>query len=169
MFHLIYDQNHHCEFHQIYVRTVETVYIKHFVTRFTRYIRYCKQCQKKQTTKHVSYEQLISIKIMILCFHIVIVDFIVAVSFFESKMNVVLIITDKYFKRVSMLSKMTIWSASQWTTSWFDSFQKKEWRVFRTILFDRNKKFVAIFWKITFSYLKIALLFIIAYHFQKND
>ena len=112
MFHLIHDQNHHCEFHRIYVRAVETVYIKHFATRLRRYIRYCKQCQKKQTTKHVSYEQLISIKIMILSFHIVIIDFIVAFSFSESKMNVVLIITDKYSKRVSMLSKMTIWSAS---------------------------------------------------------
>ena len=112
MFYLIHDQNHHCEFHWIYVRAVEAVYIKHFATRLRRYIRYCRQCQKEQTTKHVLYEQLVLIKIMILFFHIVIIDFIVALSFFESKMNAVLIITDKYFKRVNMLSKMTIWSAS---------------------------------------------------------
>ena len=112
VFHLIHDQNHHCEFHRIYVRAVEAVYIKHLTTRLRRYIRYCRQCQKKQTTKHVSYEQLISIKIMILFFHIVIIDFIVALPFSELKMNVVFIITDKYFKRVSMLSKMTTWSTS---------------------------------------------------------
>ena len=125
VFHLIHDQNHHCKFHRAYVKAVETIYIKHFVIWFKRYICYCKQCQKKQTTKHVSYEQLASIKIMILFFHIVIIDFIVALSFFESKMNVVLIIIDKYFKRISMFSEMTIWSTSQWTVLWLDSFQKK--------------------------------------------
>ena len=47
VFHLIHDQNHHCEFHQIYVKTIEAVYIKYFAIQLKRYIRYCKQCLKK--------------------------------------------------------------------------------------------------------------------------
>ena len=46
---------------------------------------------------------------------------------------------------------------------------KKKWKLSRTILFDRNRKFVAIFWKIIFNHLKIVLLFITAYHSQKDD
>ena len=169
IFEIVHDQNHHCEFHQIYVRAVKAVYIRHFETRLKRYICYCKQCQKKQTTRHVSYNQLTSIKIMTLFFHTLTIDFIVALPLFESEMNAVLITTNKYFKRISMLSKMIIWSTFEWTISWFDSMQKKKWKLSRTILFDRDRKFVAIFWKITFSHLKIVLLFITAYHSQKND
>ena len=125
IFEIVHDQNHHCDFHRIYVKAVEAVYIKHFETRLKRYIRYCKQCQERQTTKHVSYDQLISIKIMTLFFHTVTIDFIVALSFFESKMNAVFITTNKYFKRINMFLKMIIWSTSEWATPWFDSMQKK--------------------------------------------
>ena len=106
---------------------------------------------------------------MILFFHTITIDFIISLPSFKIDMNVVFIIIDKYSKWISMLSKMTIWSASQWTVLWLDSFQKKKWNLFRAILFDRNKKFVVVFWKITFSHLKIVLLFITAYHLQKND
>ena len=125
IFQIIYDQNHHCGFHRIYVRTIDAIYIRHFFIRLKRYIRHYKQCLKEQTTKHVSYEQLISIKIMTLFFHTITIDFIISFSSFETDMNVVFIIIDKYFKRISMLSKITIWSASQWAALWFSSFQKK--------------------------------------------
>ena len=169
VFQLIHDQNHHCEFHRIYVKAIETIYVKHFATRLKRYIRYCKQCLKGQTIKHASYEQLISIKIMTLFFHIITIDFIVSFPSFELKINVVFITIDKYSNRIHTFPKMTTWSASQWTVSWLDFFQKKEWRFFQIILFDRNKKFMTVFWKTTFNHLKIAFLFITAYHFQKND
>ena len=169
VFQIIHDQNHHCEFHRMYVRAIDAVYIKHFAIWFKRYIWYCKQCLKKQTTKHVLYEQLILIKIMTLFFHTITIDFIVTLSSFESKMNAVFITINKYFKWIIMLSEMTTWSTFQWAVSWFKSFQKKEWNLFQTILFDRNRKFVVAFWKIIFSYLKTVLLFIIVYHFQKND
>ena len=108
IFQIIHDQNHHCEFHRIYIRAIDAIYIKHFFIRLKRYIRHCKQCLKAQTTKHVSYKQLISIKIMTLFFHTIIIDFIVALPSFESEINAVFIITDKYFKRISMFSKIII-------------------------------------------------------------
>ena len=112
IFRIVHNKNHHCEFHRAYVKIAEVIYIRHFAIRLKRYIWYCKQCLKKQTTKHISYEQLISIKIMILFFYTITIDFIISLPSFEIDMNVVLITIDKYFKRVSMLSKMTIWSAS---------------------------------------------------------
>ena len=169
VFQIVHDQNHHCGFHRAYVRAIGAVYIRHLATRFRRYIRYCKQCLERQTTKHAPYEQLASIKTMTLLFHTVTIDFIVALPSFESGMNVVFTTTDKYFKRITMLSGMTIWSASQWAASWLESFQKKGWSLPRTILSDRDKKFVAAFWKAIFSHLKTALLFTTAYHSQRDD
>ena len=105
---------------------------------------------------------------MILFFYTITIDFIILLLSFENEINVVFITTNKYSKRISMFSKMTTWSASQWTVSWFDSFQKKKWSLLRTILFDWNRKFVVVFWKIIFNHLKTIFLFITAYHLQKK-
>ena len=49
------------------------------------------------------------------------------------------------------------------------TLQKKNWNLFKAIIFNRNSKFVISFWKITFHHLKIALLYITIYHFQTNE
>ena len=157
IFRIVHDKNHHCGFHRAYVKIAEIIYIRHFAIRLKLYIRYCKQCLEKQTTKHVSYEQLISIKIMILFFHTITIDFIISFSSFKTDMNVVLIITDKYFKRISMLSRMATWSAPQWTVSWFDSFQKKNEICFEQFYLIETKnssplfeKLHSVIWKLLF-------------------
>ena len=166
VFQLVHDQNHHCGFHRAYARAAGAVYIRHLATRLRRYIRYCKQCLEGQTTRHAPYGQLAPIKAMALPFHTVTIDFIVSLPPSETGMDAVLTTTDKYSKRVSMLPGRTTWSAPQWAAPWLDSLQKEGWGLPRAILSDRDRKFVAAFWKATFSHLGTALLFTTAYHPQ---
>ena len=169
IFTTTYDENHHCDFHRVYVRISEFLYIKHLIKRFKRYIKHYKKCIENQIVRHVFYDELHSIKSIVLFFHIIIIDFIFVLSEFSNDMNSVFITTNKFFKRISLMSDKITWFASKWAESWLIMFQKKSWNLSKTMIFDRNSKFVISFWKITFHHLKIALLYITIYHFQTNE
>ena len=164
IFQMIHDQNHHCGYHKTYVKIVETVYIRHLSKRLRRYIKHCKKCLKNQTVRHVSYELLNSIKSQVLPFHTVIINFIVALPEAKNGMNAVFIITNKFFKRISLIFEKITWSASEWARPWLDIIQKEKWNLPRAIFSDRDSKFVAVFWKSTFKHLNVALLFTTTYH-----
>ena len=68
VYKFVHDANHHCGFHRTYAKTSKIVYIRHLTKRLRRYIRHCKQCLKKQIMRHVFYEKLTFIKIMIFFF-----------------------------------------------------------------------------------------------------
>ena len=47
--------------------------------------------------------------------------------------------------------------------------QKKAWSLSRIIIFDKNKKFLSEFWKITFHHLRVKLHYITTYHFSVDE
>ena len=99
----MHDENQHCDFHRVYVRAAEAIYIRRLFERLRRYIYHCKFCLEKRTNKHAFYDQLTFIKIMTFFFHTITIDFIVALSISKSGMNATFIITDKIFKRVNAI------------------------------------------------------------------
>ena len=165
---MIHDDHHHCGFHRAYAKVSGSLYIKHLSKKLRRYIKHCKTCLENQTTKHAPYGEFNFIKIFALPFHIIIIDFVVSLFKIPSEMNAIFFTTNKFSKRVSLISGMTIWSVSEWASPWLTMLQKKSWRLSKTIIFDRDLKFVAAFWKVTFNHLKIALLFSTAYHSQTD-
>ena len=145
IFATTHDENHHCDFHRVYVRIFEFLYIRHLVKKFKKYIKHCKKCIENQIVRHVFYDELHSIKSIALFFHIIIIDFILALSEFLNDMNSVFITTNKFFKKINLMSDKITWFASKWTESWLIMLQKKSWGLFKTIIFDRNSKFVISF------------------------
>ena len=97
IFATTYDENHHCDFHRVYVRISEFLYIKHLIKKFRKYIKHCKKCIENQIVRHVLYDELHSIKSIALFFHIIIVDFILALSEISNNMNSVFITMNKFF------------------------------------------------------------------------
>ena len=156
---LIHDNNHHCDFHRAYARIADSLYIRHLTKRFRKYIKYCKKCMKNQTMRHASYEKLKFINIMTLLFHIIIIDFIVSMSEISNEMNAILFTIDKFFKRISFVAEKITWSAFKWAAPWLAMLQKENWDLSRTIILNRNFKFVAVFWKFTFNYLRIVFFY----------
>jgi hypothetical protein len=165
---MTHDDNHHCEFHKAYARIAESLYIRHMIKRLRRYIHHCKQCLKEQTKRHSSYDELNFIKTMILFFHTIIIDFIV-ILFISQEYDVMLTTTNKIFKRISFVANKKTWNAFKWTLTWLTALQKKEWKLSRAIISDKDSKFVKFFWKIIFHHFEIALHFTTIYHSFVDD
>jgi hypothetical protein len=165
---MIYDSNHHCDFHKAYARIFESLYILYMFKRLRRYIHHCKLCLKEQTKRHSFYDELSFIKTMILFFHTMIIDFI-AIFFAFYKYDALLTSTNKFFKRINLTSEKKDWNASKWVSVWLDILQKEEWRLLTTIISDRDLNFVDAFWKAIFQHLEIVLHFITTYHLSIDD
>ena len=165
---MIHDDHHHCGFHKIYAKISRFLYIRHLAKRLRRYIKYCKTCMKKQTIRHAFYEELHFIKILALSFHIITIDFIVNFFKTSNEMNAIFFTTNKFFKRVNLISGMTTWFVSEWAFFWLAMLQKKSWGLPKTIISDRNPKFVTVFWKVTFNHFDVIFLFFTVYHSQTD-
>ncbi len=166
---MTHDDNHHCEFHRVYARIFESVYVRHMIKRLRRYIHHCKLCFENQIKRHSFYDELNSIRIMTLSFHTIIINFVMILSQISSDENVLLIITDKFIKRVSLIFDKNSWDVSQWASIWLNALQREEWELSKIIIFNRDSKFVDSFWKATFHHLNVALHFTIAYSFSSDD
>ena len=112
IFATTYNKNHHCDFHRFYVRIFEFLYIKHLIKKFKKYIKHCKKCIENQIVRYAFYDELHSIMSIVLSFHIIIIDFIFALSENSNDMNVVFITIDKFFKKINLLLKKITWFAS---------------------------------------------------------
>ncbi len=168
VYKMTHNDNHHCEFHRTYARIAESLYIRHMIKRLRRYIHHCKQCLEEQTKRHSSYDELNLIKIMILFFHTIIIDFIV-ILLKSQEYDVMLTTTDKFFKRVNLVASKETWNAFKWTLTWLTALQKKEWKLSRAIISDKDFKFVKFFWKVIFHHFEIVLHFTTIYHSFVDD
>ena len=77
-------------------------YFKHLIKRFKRYIFHYFKCQLNQTKKHVFYENLKSILSFFLIFYTIIIDFILRFSFLKNEFNMIIILINKFNKRIIM-------------------------------------------------------------------
>jgi hypothetical protein len=169
IYEMTHDNNYHCEFHRVYARIFESVYIRHMIKRLRRYIHHCKLCLKDQIKRHSSYDELNSIRTMTFSFHTVIIDFVVTLSQVSSEENALLTSTDKFIKRVSLVLDRNTWNASNWATAWLNALQREDWELSKVIISSRDSKFVDFFWKAIFHHLRVVLHFITAYHFSSDD
>jgi hypothetical protein len=169
IYRMTHDDHHHCDFHRVYARVIESLYIRHLIKRLRRYIRHCRQCIKDQIIRHFSYDELNLIQTLTLLFHTIIIDFVIALSSAFNDMNSLLFTTDKFSKRINLMLDKNTWFASEWVTVWLDFLQREKWDISRAIISNRNSKFLSVFWKATFNHLDVILHFTIAYHLSTDQ
>ena len=170
IFKLAHDNASHDDFHRIYDRIANSVYIRQLIKRLRQYIAHCLDCQINQTRQHTSYDSLQSMLTSTIFFHTIIIDFVVALSLVSSKnLNSILSVTNKFFKRVLIISDKDTHSAMNWVNILITELLSHDWGISRSIISDRDSKFMFDFWQIIFRKLKIDLLTSIAYHSQTND
>ena len=100
VFEQTHDLNNHAEYHRAYQKFVNAIYISKLSRKIRQYVKYCFFCELNQIKKHVTYEKLMSIISSTIPFRTVIMNFIVTLS---KKINSILIVTCKIFKRVSII------------------------------------------------------------------
>lgn len=119
IFELAHDQNNHADHHRTYHRLVESVFMSRMSKKVRQYINHCSSCELNQTKRHAIYEKLVFITLSTISFRIIAMNFIVTLS---KQFDSILTITDKAFKRVSVIFDKITWSASIWANALLDRF-----------------------------------------------
>ena len=166
IFRLVHDKNQHSEVHRCYDRIVNTMYISRLSRKIKKYIEHCSTCQLAQTKRHRPYEELMFITFSSRSFHIIVIDFILAMS---DEMNTVMSATCKHSRRISLILDKKTYEAKKWINALLDRLLIADWRIFETIMFDRDSKFMFDLWQIFFIRLNTRLLIVVTYHSQTNE
>ncbi len=145
-------------------------YIHELFKHFRKYLRHCSQCQIFQTRRYKFYESLQSIFTSKISFHILTMNFVLALSIFHSdKFDSTMFITCKFFKRMTIISDKTVWKVRDWILKLLNQLKIMNWELFKTIISNKDVKFLSKLWKIWFNKFDVRLLYFIVYHSQSND
>ena len=169
IFQLIHDQIHHDDFHRTYDRITFFVYIHQLSKRFRAYINHCSKCQLNQIKRHLIYDELSFIIISIIFFHIIVMNWIVALSNTSNDYNMLLIIIFKFTKRILLIVDKNIWTTTKWTKMIIIVLISHDWNIFKNIINDKNTRFMSDFWKTIIKKLDIIMLTSTTYHSQIDD
>ena len=146
IFKITHDLNNHDDFHRIYDRIVNSMYIKQLTKRLRNYIKHCSECQLNQIKRHSFYESLQFIATSTISFHTLVINFILKLSFMNSNdMNCVMSMTNKFTKKCMILFDKTIYSAKNWVNVLIIALMTRDWDVSREIINDRDRKFMSLF------------------------
>jgi hypothetical protein len=164
----------HSDNHSEFVKCFDIVfsfwYIHDLFKHLREYLRHCSQCQVFQTRRHKSYDALQSIFISNVFFHIIIIDFILALSkFISNNFDTIIFIICKFSKRIILISENVTWSAKQWALILLKRLEFMNWKLSKTIISDRDSKFLIELWKTIFDRLNIKFLYFIVYHSQTDE
>ena len=170
IFKIIHDLSNHDDFHRIYDKVVNSMYLKQLTKRLRNYIKYCSECQLNQIKRHSFYESLQLIITSIISFHTLAIDFILRLSSMNSDdMNCIMTMTDKFTKKCMTLFDKIIYNAKDWVNVFITTLMTRDWNVSREIINDRDRKFMSLFWQIIFKRIEMTLLIFIVYHSQIDE
>ena len=168
IFRQTHDFIHHDDFMRIYDRLRHFIYVRFMIKRLKIYIIHCSNCQINQIKRHSIYDEFILIMSSAIFFHTIVMNFIVRLSLSRG-MNVLLIITCKFSKKILLISDHDTWNAIQWINVIIVAFMKHDWNISHAIVSDRNSKFMSDFWQVVFNKLKTIIFTFTAYHSQTDD
>jgi putative transposase len=168
--HLTHFDNYYSEFVKCFDIVSSSWYIHELFKHLREYLRHCSQCQIFQIRRHKSYESLQSILMSKISFHILTMNFVLALSISHSnKFDSAMFITCKFFKRVTIILDKTIWKVKDWVLKLLNQLKIMNWELLKTIISNRDVKFLSKLWNTWFNKLDVRFLYFIVYHSQSND
>jgi hypothetical protein len=96
-------------------------------------------------------------------------NFVLSLSKIKKEIDCVLSITDKFTKRVMLISEKSIFTAKNWAIQLLEESQRRDWNISKVIIFDKDRKFLFDLWRTLFTKLDVFMLYSTAYHSQTND
>ncbi len=162
-----YEQEH-SEFEITFEIISRSWYIRDLIKTLRTYIRNCSQCLQIQIRRHRSWENFQFIHSSSISFHTITMNFVLELLKFK-EIDCILSMIDKFTKRVMLISEKFIYTAEDWAISLLKKSQRRDWRISKVIIFDRDRKFLSDLWRILFVRLSVFMLYFTAYHPQTND
>ena len=157
--------NDHSELEKIYQIIIAFYYIYESIRHVKIFIKHCLKCLILQTRRHSTYNFLQSISASIAFFHTLTLNFILVLSKSVSvKLNTIMSVINKYIKRVTFISKKITWIVKDWVKALLNKLVIANWELFKTLISNRDRKFLSKMWNTLFKHLKVILLYSTAYH-----
>ena len=162
-------ENDHSEFAKCFEIVLKAWYIRELIKHLWNFIKHWFECLTLQTRMHKSFDSLQFINLSSVLFHIIILNFILILSRIDDEINIIMSITNKFTKRITMLTDKMIYNVEQWALALLDRLNIVDWKYSKIIISNKNKKFLSDLWKTIFNRLSINLLYSTFYHSQTND
>ena len=161
-------ENDHSEFAKCFEIISKAWYIRELIKHLRDFIRHCSQCLTLQTRRHKSFDSLQLIDSSSVSFHIIILNFILILSRIDDDINTIMSITNKFTKRITMLTDKVTYNVEQWALALLDRLDIVDWKYSKIIISNKDRKFLSNLWKTIFNRLNIDLLYSTFYHSQTN-
>ena len=113
VFKLIYDRQHHESYYRTYDRISNSIYLRYLSKHLRTYIEYYSKCELNQTRRYKPYNSIISINRLGISFHIIAINFVITLSNIVKELNSLLIVTNKFLKRVLLIPRKITFDATK--------------------------------------------------------
>jgi hypothetical protein len=143
-------------------------YIHELTKHLRQYLRHCFKCQVFQIRKHKSYDSLQSIFTSDVLFHIITIDFILALSDID-KHDCAMFVICKFSKRICLIFEKISWKTRDWVLTLLFRLKILNWELSKAIISDKDSKFLIELWKIIFDRLEVKFLYSTVYHSQSDE
>ena len=143
---LILDAAHdrfHLGFDQMYQDIVTNWYIHGLIKLLCLYLHHCPKCLILQTCCHQPYRLLQSIKTLPTPFHMISIDFVLALPTTKDGLNSILSIMNKFSKRIILIFRKAMNTASDWVNLMLNCLKLINWGLSKVILSDQDPKFLS--------------------------
>ena len=104
----------HPGFFRCYNILTRSWYIRDLTKLLREFIRHCPQCLQLQTRRHRPYGSLQPIEFPPVSFFTLTLDFMLALPLTKQGFNVIISVTCKFSKQVTLIEGADTWSAEQW-------------------------------------------------------
>lgn len=158
----------HPGFNKCYKTIIKLWYMRRLVKQLQSYIKHCPQCLVLQTSQHQPYGLLQPIYSPAVPYHTIMLDFILVLPTSDKGYNTILLLTDKYTKKVSLPPGKATYLIADWAQVLIDRLDLVNWGIPKAIISDRDLKFLSDLWKAIHAALSVKLLYSTAYHPQTN-
>lgn len=119
-----------------------------------------------QATSYPPHGSLWLIESPFVPFFTLTLDFIFVLPLLKKKYNVIISVTYKFSKRVTLIKGVDTWSAEQWADTFFNKLDLIDWGVPGELIINWDLKIFSKFWTALFAKLGVKLIYSIAYHPQ---
>jgi len=158
----------HCGFYRTFKR-LSSFYWTSMAKDIVAYLAHCPACLLNKPKRHRPYGKLSPINSPSEPFDTLTIDLITDLPPCAHKGSVepfdtIMTVTDKFSKAVRFIPGRKNWSAIDWATSFYDDVVLNGWGFPRTIISDRDKRFLSELWQALLSSAGVKSLTTTAYH-----
>lgn len=135
---------------------------------FRAFICHYLQCLVFQTSQYAPYKSFQLIVSPFILLFILTLDFMLALSLLREKYNVIMSVTCKFSKSITLIKSTDIYSAEQCTNIFFNRLNLINWGLPGELITNCNPKFFSKFLTALFAKLGVKLFYNTAYHPQTD-